>query len=106
MANAGRGKNSSGCGALIVAFIVFALVAAVIGQIARGFTNLSIWMQYGSAGLPDPLDRSPAYPLAWGLFGCLLTFLGLATIAIVYENSRRTRFKAYVAKLERPALPA
>ncbi len=103
MANSGRGSNSSGCGALIAAFVVFAIVAAVIGQIARGLTNLSIWTQYGSDGLPDPTNRSPAYPMAWGLFFGMLLFVGLAVATVVHEQSRRRRFNAYVGRLKSPA---
>lgn len=103
MAGTSRGKNSSGCGALIVGLVLLAIVVAIIGQIARGFTSLSIWMQYGSEGLPDPANRSAAYPLAWGLFFGALLFLGLAVAAVVYEQSRRTRFKEFVGGLKAPA---
>lgn len=103
MANTRSGKNSSGCGALIVGLILLGVVAAIIGGIARGLTNLSIWMQYGSAGLPDPLNRSPAYPLAWGLFFGSVAFIGLAVAGAVYEQSRRKWFNVYVAGLQRPA---
>lgn len=97
-----RGKNSSGCGALIGGLLVLSLIAFVIGQIARAFTGIAIWMQYGSAGLPDPTNRSPAYGLAWGLFfGTLLT-IGLAVAVIGYELSRRRRFVEFVSTLRVP----
>ena len=106
MANPKSGQNKSGCGTWIAVVVVFALVVFVIGKIAQGFTTVAIWMQHGSAGLPDPTDRSPAYGLAWGLFFAVLAAIGLAVAVVKYELNRRRRFAEFVATLKPPVGPA
>jgi hypothetical protein len=101
MANQG-GKKGSGCGAWIAGLILFAIVVTVIGKIAQGFTTVATSIQYGSAGLPDPTDRSAVYPLAWGLFFAVLITVGFMVAVVGYEYSRRQRFLKYVSGLTPP----
>jgi uncharacterized membrane protein YphA (DoxX/SURF4 family) len=102
LANAKRGNSSSGCGALIALAIVVGLIALVVSVVAEAVTDLAIWMQYGSNGIPSTDERSVAYPLAWSLVLAVLALIGAGLGATRYERSRRRKFEAYIAQLRPP----
>ena len=102
MANSGSGSRGIGCGTLIAVVVFLSVLVAVIGAIAEAFTNLAIWMEDGSEGLPPLAPRDSAYPLAWGLFLAVVAVMVLAGGAAAYELKRRRAFREFAARAEKP----
>jgi hypothetical protein len=102
MTNPTESKSKFGCGGVIAVLIVLGLSVALVELIARGFTNLAIWAEYGSGGLPAGATRSAAHPLGWVLFLGVIACIASERCMVRYERNRRRRFQAYVTRVAAP----